>query len=103
MDASGEYKLVSEVALTAADYVNSDKLAFVVYVYNAGNALTVKDVSVYKGDLFNPAPVVPDTPSNPETPDEPVVPTGDSTAMIMALALISVASLAGVKLAKKER
>ena len=92
MDASGAYKLVSTVELTAADYVESDKLAFVVYVYNAGNELTVKDASVYKGDLFNPVA---------DTPVVPPVATGDASSVIVGLALVMLCTLAGTKLGKK--
>ena len=97
MDASGEYKEVSRIALTAADYVESDNLAFVVYVYNAGNALTVKDASVFKGDLFNP--VVEET--TPSTPVTPPVATGDATSVIVGLAIVTLCTLAGVSFGKK--
>ena len=56
--------------------------------------MTVKNVSLYKGDLFNPAPVVPDPTPTPNPG------TGDAGLILAVVALIS---LAGVKVAKKER
>ena len=97
MDESNEYKLVSTVDLTNEAFAACDNLAFYVYSYTGGKSITVKDAAVFKGDLMNPAPVVPDT------PDVPDVPTGDSTLVLTVLALISVLSLAGVKLSRKSR
>lgn len=94
MDASKEYKLVSTVDLDASVYMNCTNLAFYAYVYNANNSMTVKNVSLYKGDLFNPAPVVPDPTPTPNPG------TGDAGLILAVVALIS---LAGVKVAKKER
>lgn len=90
MDASGAYKQVSTVELTAADYVESDKLGFFLYVYNKNNSMTVKDASVFKGDLFNP---VSENVSNPGT--------GDATSVIAALAVVMLCTIAGVNLGKK--
>lgn len=89
MDASGEYKWVSTVELTADNYVESDKLGFFMYVYNKTNSMTVKDASVFKGDLIEL-----------EKPQPPVS-TGDATSIIAALALVTLCTLAGVSFGKK--
>ena len=99
MDVSGEYKMVATTERAEIDVVRADCLGLAIYAYWNGRSVTVKDASVFKGDLFNP--VKEETTVTPTPTPVPNPGTGDATSVIAALALVAACTLAGVSFGKK--